>query len=115
MTRHQSRFEDVWADATADEATVRQMRRVEHHYRRALAMTDDVLGKLEQRNLHGERELDDGLRRDLARTLTELPPDARSRFSEGRSVQEALDGIFRVQEPLLFVLQRMLHWDRLVA
>jgi hypothetical protein len=30
-------------------------------------------------------------------------------------VQRALDGIFLVQESLLVVLQRMLHWDRLVT
>ena len=111
-----SAFGDVWDDATAAEAAVLQERQVERGYRRVLAMTDWVLTELEQRNLRGERELDEAVRRDLARTLAELPPDARRRFPDNaRSVQKALDGVFLVQESLLVVLQRMLHWDRLVA
>jgi hypothetical protein len=105
----------VWDDALAAAAAARELHRVERGYRRVLALTDHVLGKLEARNLKGQRELDAVVKRDLARTLTELPDDARNRFPEAGSVQEALDGIFLVQEPILFVLQRVLHWDRLVA
>jgi hypothetical protein len=116
MTDSQSRFDDVWTDAVAAEAAALELHQVERSYRRVLAMTDDVLGKLEQRNLHGQQELDEVIKRDLARMLSELPPDARSRFpdAECATVQGALDGIFLVQESLLVVLQRMLHWDRLV-
>jgi len=116
MMGTKSAFGDVWDDATAAEAAVLQERQVERGYRRVLAMTDWVLTELEQRNLRGERELDEAVRRDLARTLAELPPDARRRFPDNvGSVQKALDGVFLVQESLLVVLQRMLHWDRLVA
>jgi hypothetical protein len=110
-----SRFADVWSDAVAAEAAVWAEQEVEHRYRQALARTDDVLGKLERRNLRGQRELDEGMRRDLARTLGALPPDAKGRFPEARTVQEALDGIFAVQENLMHVLQRILHWDRLLT
>jgi hypothetical protein len=117
MTDSQSRFDAVWTDAVAAEAAALERHQVERSYRRVLRMTDDVLGKLEQRNLHGQRDLDEVVKRDLARTLGELPPDARSRYPDAGSgtVQEALDGIFLVQESLLVVLQRMLHWDRLVT
>jgi hypothetical protein len=116
MMGTKSAFDDVWDDAIAAEAAVLQERQVERGYRRVLAMTDEVLTELEQRNLRGERELDEAVRRDLARTLAELPPDARRRFPDNaRSVQRALEGVFLVQESLLLVLQRMLHWDRLVA
>jgi hypothetical protein len=117
MTDSQNRFHDVWTEAVAAEAAALELHHVERSYRRLLAMTDDVLGKLEQHNLHGQRELDEVVKRDLARTLSELPPDARSRYPDPDSsmVQEALDGIFLVQESLLVVLQRMLHWDRLVT
>ena len=113
MIDTQSRFEEVWNDAVAAEAAALELHQVERSYRRVLALTDDVLGKLEQRNLRGQRDLDEVVKRDLARTLAELPAAARRRFPEARTVQEALDGIFLVQECLLLVLQRMLHWDRL--
>jgi hypothetical protein len=105
----------VWNDALAAEAAALERRRVELGYRSVLALTDQVLGKLELRNRDGQRDLDEVVKRDLVRTLNELPHDARSRFPEAGTVQEALDGIFLVQEPILLVLQRMLHWDRLVA
>jgi hypothetical protein len=115
MIHSESRFEDVWTDAIAAEAAALEMHRVERGYRRVLAMTDDVLGQLEQRNLQGQRDLDGVLKRDLARTLDELPDDARERYPAAVTVQEALDGIFLVQESLLLVLQRMLHWDRVLS
>lgn len=116
MMGTKSNFEEVWDDAIAAEALVLQEHKVERGYRRVLAMTDDVLAELEQRNLRGQRKLDDGVTRELARTLSEVPSDARRRYPKDvGSVQEALDGIFLVQEPILGVLQRMLHWDRLVA
>jgi hypothetical protein len=115
MIHSESRFEDVWNDAIAAEAAAMELHQVERSYRRVLAMTDDVLGQLEQRNLNGQRDLDEVLKRDLARTLDELPDDARHRYPAAATVQEALDGIFLVQESLLLVLQRMLHWDRLLS
>jgi hypothetical protein len=116
MMGTETKFADVWTDAIAAEAAVLQERQVERSYRRVLAMTDRVLAQLEEHNLRGERRLDAGVTRDLARTMTELPADARRRFpADAGSVQKALDGVFLVQESLLVVLQRMLHWDRLVA
>ena len=116
MMGAKSTFDDVWNDAIAAQAAVLRERQVERGYRRVLAMTDEVLGELEQLNLRGERMLDEVVRHDLARTLAELPPDARRRFPDDvASVQKALDGVFLVQESLLVVLQRMLHWDRLIA
>jgi hypothetical protein len=111
----QGRFAEVWSDALAAEAAALERQKIERSYRRMLAMTDGVLGGLERRNLAGQRELDEMVQREIARTLSLLPPDARSRFPDATTVQQALDGIFDVQEALLLVLQRMLHWDRLLA
>lgn len=115
MIETRNRFEDVWSDAEAAEAAALELHKVERGYRRALAMTDDVLGKLEERNLHGQQALDDVMSRDLAKTLAELPPDARRRYPRANTVQDALDGVFLVQEALLGVLQRLVHWDRVLA
>lgn len=109
----QDRYTAVWAAAADAEAAMLEERREERHYRRLLALTDGILGRLERRNLAGERNLDDGLRRDIAMTILELPPPARRRMESLDTVQQALDGIFAVQEELLLPLQRMLHWDRL--
>jgi hypothetical protein len=115
-TNARSRFGNVWEESIAAEAAVLEEHRQERRYRRMLALTDGVLGRLEQRNLKGQRELDDVMRRDIERALRRLTPDARHRFPAGATlVQEALDGIFDVQETILLVLQRMLHWDRLLA
>ena len=115
MDHERSRFDETWTEAEAAQAAALERRQVERSYRRVLALTDHVLGALERRNLRGQVELDQAIRRDLALTVVELPPDARRRFPSPRNVQEALDGIFTVQEPLLLVLQRLLHWDRLVS
>lgn len=115
MDHEHSRFDDAWTEAEAAQAAVLERRQVERSYRRVLALTDGVLGALERRNLRGQVELDRAIKLDLARTVVELPPDVRRRFPTPRNVQEALDGIFSVQEPLLLVLQRLLHWDRLVT
>jgi hypothetical protein len=111
----ETRFHDTWNDAIAAEKEVLEQRRTERAYRRMLAMTDDVLGGLERRNLAGKRELDEVIRHEIDRMLVNLSPEARQRFPVATTVQEALDGIFVVQEALLLVLQRMLHWDRLLA
>ncbi len=115
MNEVHGRFADVWTDAVASEAAALERHKVERSYRRMLALTDGILGKLEQRNLANQRELDEMLQRQIARALALLAPDARDRFPGATTVQEALDGIFEVQEALLLVLQRLLHWDRLLA
>ena len=115
MTEMQGRYLDVWTEAVAAEAAVFERRRLERRYRHMLAVTDDVLGRLELRNLAGQRDIDRMLTRHIDRALTEMPPRARGRFPQARTVQQALDGIFEVQEELMMVLQRMLHWDRLLS
>jgi hypothetical protein len=110
----QGRFANAWRDATKA-AAVPEQRRVERSYKRMLALTDEVLSRLEQRNLAGQRDLDPVMRRNIDRALRELPPRAQGRFPAARSVQEALDGIFEVQAELLVVLERVLHWDRVRA
>ncbi|HEY4024992.1 MAG TPA: hypothetical protein VGO86_01070 [Candidatus Dormibacteraeota bacterium] len=115
-TQTQSRFADSWTETLAAETADLERRSVERGYRRMLALTDRVLGQLEQRNLAGQRRLDRVVQQHIEQTLRELPPRAQSRFPDAaRTVQEALDGIFDVQAELLLVLQRMLHWDRLLV
>jgi hypothetical protein len=109
------RYAEVWFDAIGAEHASLGKDSVERHYRRMLALTDEVLGRLERRNLAGQRALDEVMRRDLARTLDALPPRARARFHHTAVVQEALDGMFEVQVELMGVLQRMLHWSRVLS
>ena len=87
----------------------------EREYRRMLALTDKLLAHLEQLNLRGQRDLDAATQRDIARTMGELTPRARSRFPCASTVQQALDGLFEVQEELMLPLERMLHWDPLLS
>jgi hypothetical protein len=115
MNEMQGRYVDVWTEAVAAEAAMMERRKAERAYRHMLALTDGVLGQLEQRNLAGQQELDRVVSRHIDRTLTELAPPARCRYPGARTVQQALDGIFEVQEELMMVLQRMLHWDRLLS
>jgi hypothetical protein len=109
------RYMEVWTDALDAEHAAIERDRVERSYRGMLALTDQVLGGLERRNLAGQRALDDVMQRDLARILDELTPGARARFPRTVLVQEALDGIFAVQAELMGVLQRMLHWSRVLS
>lgn len=111
----QGRYRDAWADAAGAQAALWERRRLERGYRERLALTDELLGRLERKNLAGEHDLDDDLRREIALALVELPARARSRFPAADTVQTALDGMFAVQEELLLPLRRMLSRDRLVS
>ncbi len=111
----QGRYANVWTEAMDAEAAVREQHQVEREYRHMLGLTDGLLGELERCNLLGQRKLSDATRRRIARMLREMTPEARTRFPQVSTVQEALDGLFEVQEELLLTLQRMLHWDRLLA
>jgi hypothetical protein len=92
-----------------------ERRTVERSYRRQLARTDALLWRLEGLNLEGTVELDLEMLTELGLALVDVNPRARRRFPAATTVQEALDGIFEVQEEILVVLERLLHWDRLVA
>lgn len=110
-----SRYAEVWTETINAEEAIREERRAERDYRRMLGLTDRLLGRLEQLNLSGHRELDEDTRRDIALTLLDVTEPARNRFPSTNGVQEALDGMFDVQESLLLTLQRMVHWDRLLS
>jgi hypothetical protein len=109
------RYAEVWTDALDAEQAAIERDRIERRYRGMLALTDELLGRLERRNLAGRRTLDDVMERDIARTLGTLTPVARGRFPRTTLVQEALDGIFDVQAELMGVLQRMGHWSRVLS
>ncbi len=110
-----SRYADVWTETVNAETAVREQRRVERSYRHMLGLTDELLGRLERLNLEGQRHLDEVMRHRIALALLEVSPPARDRFPSVETVQAALDGMFDVQETLLLTLQRMVHWDRLLA
>jgi hypothetical protein len=110
-----SRYAEVWTETINADEAIREQRRAERDYRRMVGLTDRLLGRLEQLNLSGHRELDEDTRRDIALTLLDVTEPARNRFPSTNGVQEALDGMFDVQESLLLTLQRMVHWDRLLA
>jgi hypothetical protein len=110
-----SRYAEVWTETINADEAIREQRRAERDYRRMLGLTDRLLGRLEQLNLSGHRELDEETRRDIALTLLDVTEPARDRFPSTNAVQQALDGMFDVQESLLLTLQRMVHWDRLLS
>jgi hypothetical protein len=110
-----SRYAEVWTETINADEAIREQRRAERDYRRMLGLTDRLLGRLEQLNLSGHRELDEETRRDIALTLLDVTEPARDRFPSTNAVQKALDGMFDVQESLLLTLQRMVHWDRLLS
>jgi hypothetical protein len=84
-------------------------RAAERRCRGMIKATDRLLDQLEASNLGGGGRLDARMRRSIDRTLEGLPPAARERFPNCRTVQEALDGTFAVQEELLSSLQRMIR------
>lgn len=105
------RYENASIDAGVAAAVACGLREEERRYRRMLWLTDGLLGRIEVRNLRGGR-MNEGMRRDIGRTLDELTPAARARFSGCDTVQQALDGVFEVQDELLRVRQRLMRWDR---
>jgi hypothetical protein len=115
LTEADGTFAEVWAEKLTTDVAALARSREERRQRRMLALTDAVLGQLEQRNLAGQHELDEGVRRHIARTLVMLAPDARRRFPAATTVQEALDGMFEVQAAIMLVLQRILHWEHVLT
>jgi hypothetical protein len=110
-----ARYAEVWTEALDAEHASLERDRVARSYRRMLVLTDEMVGRLERRNLAGQRALDEVMERDIATTLEVLPPPARGRFHRTGLVQEALDGMFEVQAELMGVLQRTLHWGRVLS
>jgi hypothetical protein len=104
------RFANASTDARVAAALARSHRAEERRYRRMLWLTDGLLGRLEVRNLRGGR-MNEGMRRDIGRTLDQLTPAARARFAGCDTVQQALDGVFDVQDELLRVRQRLLRFN----
>ncbi len=111
----EGRYASAWTDTIAALQEVRERRSTEVSYRRLLRLTDQVLGRLERLNLAGRRELDAPTRRAIAGMLAQLGPATRGRLQGPLTVQQGLDAVFEVQAELLMVLQRLRHWDGLVA
>ena len=110
-----STYTEVLSDAIRAQRKVLERTRRERNYRRMLGLTDELLGHLERLNLDGQRDMDEVTQREIDRTLRDVFPRARNRFPAVTTVQEALDGLFEVQEELLIPLQRMVHYDRVLA
>ena len=110
-----STYTEVLSDAIKAQRKVLERTRRERNYRRMLGLTDELLGHLERLNLDGQRDMDEFTRREIERTLLNVLPRARNRFPAVTTVQEALDGLFEVQAELLIPLQRMVHYDRVLA
>lgn len=106
-----SRFANTWEEAIGAAEAARESTRHERRYRRMLALTDALLGRLETLNLSGHQELSTPVRRSIEGTLDKLSPPARSRFPDCETVQNAVDGVFEVQDELLHRLRQTLHWD----
>lgn len=76
--------------------------------RSLMKLTDGVLARLEELNLadRGGCCPDSETARSIRLALAALPPEARRRFGSPDTVQEALDGLFEVQDELLRPWQR---------
>ncbi|HZV51020.1 MAG TPA: hypothetical protein VFD49_14790 [Candidatus Dormibacteraeota bacterium] len=100
-----NRYADVWADA-ADAASVhRERNAVSRRYRRMLALTDDLLGRLESLNASGGGELSRQARATIERVVVRLDPDLQVGLLGCGTVQEAVDAVLAVQDEVL----RRLH------
>lgn len=93
----QSAIGDV--DRLAEEIRRENDRR--YTFYRMLTATDRVLHRLEDLNEQGVKRLSAGARRQMKTLLAELPMSCMEVFRSSDQVQEALDGIFEVQERLL--------------
>lgn len=85
---------------TRSEAAAR--RSMAMRYRRAMVASDQAIGRLEELNLRGggTRVPDVATRAAMDRALAALPAEARRKIKPWRTVQQALDGMFEVQEAL---------------
>ena len=66
--------------------------------RRMVEASDQVLHRLEELNLAGQRTLSEDADIEFGGALGELPAGFRLGFSQTRSVQEKLDRVFALQE-----------------
>jgi hypothetical protein len=105
------RFANTWEEALVAAAAARESKQQERRYRRMLALTDRLLGRLETLNLSGHQELNAPIRQSIAGTLDRLSPPVRARFPHCDTVQNAVDGVFEVQDELLHRLRQTLRWD----
>jgi hypothetical protein len=105
------RFANTWEEAIVAAAAARESKQQERRYRRMLALTDSLLGRLETLNLSGHQQLSGPVRQSIAGTLDRLSPPVRARFPCCDSVQNAVDGVFEVQDELLHRLRETLRWD----
>ncbi|HVB76316.1 MAG TPA: hypothetical protein VNI34_00685 [Candidatus Nitrosotalea sp.] len=80
-----------------------------YRFQRLLQATDEVLWRLEEMNLAGERRISDPFRAQFRGTLDELPDDFRRIYRDSEVVQETLDSIFEIQERLF--RERDPEWD----
>ena len=106
------RFANASTEAANAAEVVRSQREEERRYRRMLRLTDGLLGRLEVRNVRGGGHVTERLRKDIVRTLDQVSPAARARFPGCDTVQQAVDGLFEVQDELLRVRQRLMRWNR---
>lgn len=82
------------------EAAVRRSRAM--RYQRAMAASDRAIGRLEDLNLRGRGKgvPDVATRAAIDDAVAALPAGARASVRPWRTVQEALDGMFDLQEAL---------------
>lgn len=71
-------------------------------YRLALVASDRAIGRLEELNLRGggTRAPDAGTLAAVERAMAGLPAGVRGKVKPWRTVQQALDGLFDLQEAL---------------
>lgn len=71
-------------------------------YRLAIVASDRAIGRLEELNLRGggTRAPDAGTRAAVERAVAGLPAAMRGKVKPWRTVQQALDGMFDLQEAL---------------
>jgi hypothetical protein len=100
-----NRYADVWADAAGAASANRERNAIARRYRRMLALTDDLLGRLEPLNASGGGDLPPPMRTAVERVVAHLDPDLQIGLLSCRTVQEAVDTVLAVQDEVL----RRLH------
>ncbi|MGH7862811.1 MAG: hypothetical protein ACRENM_08265 [Candidatus Dormibacteraceae bacterium] len=81
-----------------------------YRFQRLLQATDEVLWRLEEMNLAGERRIPDPSRLEFRDSLEELPEDYQRIYRDSEVVQETLDSIFEIQERLF--RERDPEWEQ---
>lgn len=82
------------------ETAVRRANRRRYAFHRMLQATDRVLWRLEELNRDGVMVVPKRVRQEIRALVSSLPEEMGDALGDSAGVQDALDGVFEVQEQL---------------